>query len=88
MVPVVGVIGVIGAVVDVVTGEVLEDETRSDEVRGLHTFTKAIHTQDIGACESVWSGLNSPSFDSGRLSTLEKAIWQFNQWWTERMVLG
>jgi hypothetical protein len=46
-----------------------------------------IHEQDIGACESVWSGLASPGFDSGRLSSLEKAIWQFNRWWTERMVL-
>jgi phenylpropionate dioxygenase-like ring-hydroxylating dioxygenase large terminal subunit len=67
--------------------EVLEDEASADAVRGMHTITKLIHEQDIGACESVFSGLASPSFESGRLSTLEKAIWQFNQWWTERMAL-
>jgi phenylpropionate dioxygenase-like ring-hydroxylating dioxygenase large terminal subunit len=67
--------------------DALEDEAQSHAVRGLHELTKAIHHQDISACESVWSGLASPTFDSGPLSSLEKAIWQFNQWWTDRMVL-
>ena len=66
---------------------VIEDAAQADTLQGVHDLTKAVHEQDIGACESVWSGLGSPSFDSGRLSTLEKAIWQFNQWWTERMIV-
>jgi len=61
------------------------DEADAAARAGMHEFTNAVHAQDIGACESVWTGLASPSFQSGRLSTLEKAIWQFNQWWAERM---
>jgi phenylpropionate dioxygenase-like ring-hydroxylating dioxygenase large terminal subunit len=63
----------------------LEDPAHSDAVRGLQEFTKVVHGQDIGACEAVWSGLNARSFEAGRLSLLEKPIWQFNQWWLERM---
>jgi Rieske 2Fe-2S family protein len=44
-----------------------------------------IHHQDIAACEAVWAGLTSRSVESGRLSHLERSIWQFNQWWIERM---
>ena len=61
------------------------DEADAPAGAGMHELTKAVHAQDIEACESVWTGLASPSFQSGRLSTLEKAIWQFNQWWAERM---
>lgn len=67
--------------------EVLEDAAQAEALQGMHAFTKRIHEQDIGACESVWRGLASRSFESGPLSTLEKAIWQFNRWWAERMVV-
>jgi len=68
-------------------GDVLADGARAGAVREMHEITRAVHEQDIAACESVWSGLASPSFEPGRLSPLEAAIWQFNQWWTERMAL-
>jgi phenylpropionate dioxygenase-like ring-hydroxylating dioxygenase large terminal subunit len=63
----------------------LDDPAHADAVRGLQEFVKVVHGQDIGACEAVWSGLNSRSFEAGRLSLLEKPIWQFNQWWLECM---
>ena len=52
---------------------------------GLKEFLRLIHHQDIEACEAVWAGLSDRSFESGRLSMLEKPIWQFNQWWLDRM---
>lgn len=67
--------------------EVLADSEKAGEVQSLQDFVKAIHHQDIGACETVWAGLQDRSFDSGPLSVLEKSIWQFNQWWIERMMV-
>ena len=65
--------------------EALDDPAHAEAIEGMHTFTKIVHCQDIEACEAVWSGLGSRAFDSGRLSPAEKPIWQFNQWWIERM---
>lgn len=65
--------------------EALDDPAHAEAIDGLQAFTKVVHHQDIGACEAVWSGLASRAFESGRLSPLEKPIWQFNQWWIERM---
>ena len=65
--------------------DVLQDPAHAAAVEGLQTFTKVIHEQDIQACEAVWAGLASRTFDTGPLCPLEKPIWQFNQWWTERM---
>ena len=65
--------------------EVLDDPEHAAAVEGLQAFTKVIHEQDIEACEAVWSGLESRAFDTGPLCPLEKPIWQFNQWWTERL---
>ena len=45
----------------------------------------AIHQEDIGANDTVWKGLNAPLTRQGRLSPLEKAIWQYNNWWLEKM---
>jgi hypothetical protein len=60
-----------------------EFETKVKEHREL---AKTIHQQDIDVCESVWGGLNSRQAEPGRLSHLEKALWQLNKWWIERMV--
>ena len=65
--------------------EALEDPAHREAIEGLQAFTKVVHHQDIEACEAVWSGLASRAFDTGRLCPLEKPIWQFNQWWIERM---
>jgi phenylpropionate dioxygenase-like ring-hydroxylating dioxygenase large terminal subunit len=45
----------------------------------------AIHQEDIGANNTVWKGLNAPMTRQGRLSPLEKAIWQYNNWWLGKM---
>jgi phenylpropionate dioxygenase-like ring-hydroxylating dioxygenase large terminal subunit len=60
-----------------------EFETKAQEHREL---AKTIHQEDIDVCESVWGGLNSRQARPGRLSHLEKALWQLNKWWIERMV--
>jgi len=65
--------------------EALDNAEFEDSVRMLQEFIKVVHHQDIHACKTVWAGLNSRSFEPGRLSGLEKPIWQFNQWWMERM---
>lgn len=57
------------------------DET-ADAVAALVT---AIHEEDIAANDAVWRGLTAPMTGQGRLSPLEKAIWQFNRWWTGEM---
>ncbi len=45
-----------------------------------------IHHEDIDANDKVWVGLNAPLTEQGRLSPLEKSIWQMNQWWLDQMV--
>jgi hypothetical protein len=45
----------------------------------------AIHHEDIEANNLVWRGLTAPLTKQGRLSPLEKSIWQFNQWWLAQM---
>lgn len=65
--------------------EALATPEAREATQGMHALTRAIHEQDITACESVWAGLQSGHFDRGRLSQLEKAIWQFNQWWATHL---
>ncbi len=47
-----------------------------------------VHDEDIFANDTVWSGLTAPLTQQGRLSPLEKSIWQCNQWWTRQMTAG
>lgn len=65
--------------------ETLDNEAHSEAIEALKEFVTYIHGQDIKACEAVWEGLQSRCAKPGRLSILEKAIWQFNQWWLEQM---
>ncbi len=48
-------------------------------------FVNQIHQEDIAANDQVWRGLTAPLTRQGRVSPLERSIWQFNQWWVERM---
>lgn len=66
--------------------DVLDDPDKRELVDGLQAITRVIHMQDIEACDATWRGLNARSFEAGVLGPLEKTIWQFNQWWLERMV--
>ncbi len=63
----------------------LDDPALRDAVQGMQEVTKAVHHQDIAACEATFAGLSARSYDAGRLGPLEKPLWQFNQWWIERM---
>ncbi|MFT7687325.1 MAG: phenylpropionate dioxygenase-like ring-hydroxylating dioxygenase large terminal subunit [Candidatus Azotimanducaceae bacterium] len=45
----------------------------------------AIHVEDISANEGSWTGLNSSLTIQGRLSLFEKAVWQLNQIWVQRI---
>jgi len=44
-----------------------------------------VHEEDIQANLGTWRGLHGPLTRQGRLSPFEKAIWQINQLWLERM---
>jgi phenylpropionate dioxygenase-like ring-hydroxylating dioxygenase large terminal subunit len=61
------------------------DADHAGHVEGLRTFLDVIHRQDIGACEGVWRGLQSRLAAPGRLSHLEKAIWQLARFVVERV---
>jgi phenylpropionate dioxygenase-like ring-hydroxylating dioxygenase large terminal subunit len=45
----------------------------------------AVHQQDLDACASVWRGVTSRYAQPGRLSHLEKGVWQFDSWVRERI---
>ena len=61
--------------------EVLDDDTRAETIE----VVRAIHTEDIEANEGPWRGLHAALTSQGRLSTFEKAIWQLNQLWLDRL---
>lgn len=44
-----------------------------------------IHGEDIPVNEGPWRGVHAPLAAQGRLSLYEAAIWQFNQYWLERL---
>lgn len=60
---------------------VLDEESREHLREGI----SAIHLEDIDANVGPWRGLNAPMTGQGRLSPYEKAIWQLNRWWLERL---
>jgi phenylpropionate dioxygenase-like ring-hydroxylating dioxygenase large terminal subunit len=61
-------------------------ESLSEEQRkGIGELVSVIHVEDIAVNEGPWRGLHGALTAQGRLSTYEKAIWQLNQYWTERL---
>ena len=62
-----------------------QDAEYEAKLNGVKSWLDAIHRQDIAACEGVWRGLNGSLAAQGRLSHLEKAIWQLNRFVVERM---
>lgn len=56
-----------------------------ENAEGAAALLSIIHQEDIAANDLVWSGLKAPMTRQGRLSPLEGAIWQLNQWWLEKM---
>jgi phenylpropionate dioxygenase-like ring-hydroxylating dioxygenase large terminal subunit len=57
----------------------------AERCEGMKVAVGFIHGEDIEANDLVWQGLNAPLTQQGRLSPLEKSIWQMNQWWLEEM---
>jgi nitrite reductase/ring-hydroxylating ferredoxin subunit len=64
----------------------LDDVSRAAVAEGV----RRIHLEDIPANDGPWLGLQAPLTTQGRLSRYERAIWQQNQRWLDRMsdVLG
>ena len=54
-------------------------------VEGTAAMTAHVHAEDIETNDLVWKGLNAPLTTQGRLSPLERSIWQLNQYWIEKM---
>jgi phenylpropionate dioxygenase-like ring-hydroxylating dioxygenase large terminal subunit len=50
------------------------------EGEALRAFVDAVHREDTRACSGVQAGLRSRRAERGRLSHLEKALWQFHGW--------
>lgn len=63
----------------------LELDGFADAAEASAGLVTMIHHEDIDANDKVWRGLNAPLTQQGRLSPLEKSIWQMNQWWLDRM---
>ena len=61
--------------------EVLDDDMRAETIEAV----RMIHTEDIEVNEGPWRGLQAGLTAQGRLSTFEKAIWQLNQLWLDRV---
>ena len=57
-----------------------------DELAGATAELVAlIHGEDIAVNDLVAQGLAAPGTGQGRLSPLERSIWQLNQWWLDQM---
>jgi len=64
--------------------------TQHPEIKAIGDLVAAtirqIHLEDIHANEGPFRGLKAPLTRQGRLSRLEEAIWQINQWWLDRVI--
>lgn len=63
----------------------LEDPAKAPEIDAIVGGLEHVHREDIAICDSVWRGLRSQAAAPGRYSPLERALWQFNQWWLARV---
>ena len=64
----------------------LRDLSNIDEIaEGAGALLSIIHHEDIEANDMVWEGLKAPVTMQGRLSPLERSIWQLNQWWLSEL---
>jgi hypothetical protein len=67
---------------------VAEDPSRAADIAQLRSLVDAIHQEDIRACAGVQAGLASRYARAGRLSHLEKALWQFHRFLAARLGEG
>lgn len=61
------------------------DSLSQEEKQGIGELVSVIHNEDIAANEGPWRGLHGALTTQGRLSSFEKAIWQLNQFWLDRL---
>jgi phenylpropionate dioxygenase-like ring-hydroxylating dioxygenase large terminal subunit len=61
------------------------DSLSPEEKKGIAELVSVIHLEDMAANEGPWRGLHGALTTQGRLSTFEKAIWQLNQFWADRL---
>ena len=61
--------------------DAMDDDARAGAVE----LVRGIHFEDIPANEGPWLGLHGKMTGQGRLSPYEKAIWQLNQLWLDRV---
>lgn len=61
------------------------DAEHAAKLDGLRAWLDAIHRQDMQVCAGVQAGLRSRDAAQGRLSHLEKAIWQLNRFVLDRI---
>jgi Rieske 2Fe-2S family protein len=45
-----------------------------------------VNREDLGSCEGVHRGMKSDGWRPGRYSLLEKPVWQFHNWYLDRML--
>jgi phenylpropionate dioxygenase-like ring-hydroxylating dioxygenase large terminal subunit len=45
-----------------------------------------VNREDLGSCEGVHRGMKSSGWRPGRYSLLEKPVWQFHNWYLDRML--
>ena len=65
--------------------EHVDDPEFQAALTGLVDMLTYVHIEDIAVNEGPWKGLHAPTATQGRLAPLEKAIWQLNQLWLDRV---
>jgi phenylpropionate dioxygenase-like ring-hydroxylating dioxygenase large terminal subunit len=63
----------------------VRDGLDDDDRAALIQQVRGIHLEDIQANDGTWRGLHADLTRQGRLSPFERAIWQINQLWLDRM---
>jgi phenylpropionate dioxygenase-like ring-hydroxylating dioxygenase large terminal subunit len=65
--------------------DAFDDPEFDKKLEDSKAMLTAVHVQDIDACAAVWRGTTSQYAVPGRLSHLEKGVWQFDAWVREQL---
>ena len=63
-----------------------DEDSDPEALAGLEAMLRGVHEEDIVANHGPWRGLHGALTRQGRLSPYEKAIWQLNQLWVQRVM--
>jgi phenylpropionate dioxygenase-like ring-hydroxylating dioxygenase large terminal subunit len=58
----------------------------AEYIADMGAWIDRINSEDLVICEGVQAGLKSEGWEPARFSHLEKSIWQFQNWYLDRMV--